>query len=252
MIFSIITVNYNNKIGLEKTISSVVNQDFKDFEYIIIDADSTDGSVEVIKDNYQIFSQIVIEKDNGIYDGMNKGIKLAKGEYIYFLNSGDIFYSDNILTKIMNNKNDTDFIFGSILLKYKKGNFVETPPSMLRFSYLVRHGINHQATFTKKEWFTRNGIYDTDLKYVNDWKYLIMSLCKSNASYEVVNEIITEYDPYGLSAKRSEVVYNEKNEVLKGEFNMFLNDLEFILKFEKFTYKGILNKFQMIKRTMLK
>ena len=86
---SIITINLNNQSGLIKTIQSVISQTFKDFEWIIIDGDSTDGSKELLKKHIQHFTHCISEKDNGIYNAMNKGIKLAQGEYIYFLNSGD-------------------------------------------------------------------------------------------------------------------------------------------------------------------
>ena len=95
MKFSIISINYNHSDGLRKTIQSVVNQTFTDFEYIIIDGGSEDGSVEVIKDYSDKITYWISERDKGIYNGMNKGIAQAKGTYINFMNSGDVFYSNN-------------------------------------------------------------------------------------------------------------------------------------------------------------
>lgn len=95
--FSIITINYNNKEGLRKTIESVVGQSFRDFEYIIIDGGSTDGSIEVIKEYAGKVDYWVSEPDKGIYHAMNKGVLQAHGEYLNFMNSGDEFYNNGVL-----------------------------------------------------------------------------------------------------------------------------------------------------------
>ena len=102
MNLSIVTINYNNKKGLAKTIESVTNQEFKDFEWIIVDGGSTDESVALIQDNLNHIDYWVSEKDQGIYDAMNKGIKASTRDYILFLNSGDYFYT-NEATKIIDN-----------------------------------------------------------------------------------------------------------------------------------------------------
>ena len=97
MKLSIITINLNNKNGLSETISSVIAQTFTDYEYIIIDGQSTDGSLEVIKQNANHINQWISENDHGIYNAMNKGLNLAKGEYCLFLNSGDSLYDSDVL-----------------------------------------------------------------------------------------------------------------------------------------------------------
>lgn len=98
MKISIITINFNNKDGIEKTISSVVAQTYKDIQYIIIDGDSTDGSVEVIKKYHEDIDYWISEPDKGIYDAMNKGILKATGDYVLFLNSGDYLSIEELLT----------------------------------------------------------------------------------------------------------------------------------------------------------
>ena len=94
MRFSVITINYNNREGLNKTIKSVLCQSINDYEYIIIDGGSTDGSVDIINNNANFITYWVSEKDNGIYHAMNKGVAHAHGEYCIFMNSGDIFYNE--------------------------------------------------------------------------------------------------------------------------------------------------------------
>jgi len=115
---SIITVNLNNAEGLRKTIESVVTQTFTDFEYIIIDGGSTDGSVEIIKLYADKITYWVSEPDKGIYNGMNKGIMVAKGEYCQFLNSGDWLVNENVLKEVFA---DVDIVYGD--LKIPNGNF---------------------------------------------------------------------------------------------------------------------------------
>ena len=252
MKLSIITINLNNAKGLRDTIESVIQSTFTDFEYLIIDGGSTDDTIKVIKEYERNIKFWVSEKDTGIYDAINKGIKLAQGEYIYFLNSGDRLYSKDTLFNTAKYFGNTDFVFGYIVLKYRRGNYIGKPPYRLSFSYLVRHGINHQATFIKRSWFNDHGIYDITLKYVSDWKYLITSLCKNNASYTVIDEKIAIYDPYGLSAIDKEVVRKEKEKVLNQYFYMFLPDMENSIKYNKFKIDGIRNKLDYIKRVLMK
>jgi len=120
MKLSIITVNLNNKSGLQKTIDSVISQTYKDFEWIIIDGGSTDGSKELIEQYSQYITYWISEPDKGIYNAMNKGIVQAKGEYLQFLNSGDALYDKYVLDKILKATNITsDIITGSIFSNKK-------------------------------------------------------------------------------------------------------------------------------------
>ena len=101
MKFSIITINYNNKDGLEMTINSVLGQSFQGFEYIIIDGGSTDGSIDIIKKYESRIDYWVSEPDNGVYNAMNKGIRKATGDYINFMNSGDAYHSSSALGTVV-------------------------------------------------------------------------------------------------------------------------------------------------------
>src|SRR5574344_2490955 len=112
MKLSIITINYNNAEGLEKTIKSVINQTFTDYEYIIIDGGSTDGSTDIIKKYRENIDYWVSESDKGIYKAMNKGITYTHGEYLNFMNSGDCFHSSTVLNEVARNFNNTDIIIG--------------------------------------------------------------------------------------------------------------------------------------------
>ena len=144
-ILSIITVNFNNNLGLLKTLESVSSQSFSSYEHIIIDAGSTDGSRETIiqyeKENPHL-SFWSSEPDKGIYDGMNKGIDHAKGQYLYFLNSGDCL-SQDILAKIP--FDGTEYLYGDTILFYKRKTKKRVYPDTLDLIYLsdFHYTINH-------------------------------------------------------------------------------------------------------------
>lgn len=112
MRFSIITVNYNNCDGLNKTILSVINQNYKDYEFIVIDGGSTDGSVDIIKLHESYITYWISEKDDGIYQAMNKGIRQAKGEYLNFMNSGDTFFDADVLNNVEKELSNYDIVIG--------------------------------------------------------------------------------------------------------------------------------------------
>ena len=142
MKLSIITINYNNKEGLLKTILSVVNQNHHDYEYIIIDGGSNDGSVDIYKDYADKNDYWVSEKDKGIYNAMNKGIDVAKGEYCIFMNSGDTFYDSNTLQLCIPCLDGTDVLAGGC--KLDSGGILN-PPRVITFENLYNlnsHVIN--------------------------------------------------------------------------------------------------------------
>lgn len=117
MKLSIITVNFNDAGGLERTIKSVISQTFCDYEFIIIDGGSTDGSVEIIKVYSDRIDYWVSEMDRGIYHAMNKGVDQAHGDYCLFLNSGDSFYNDEVLEKLSKFESNDDIIVGKVVSK---------------------------------------------------------------------------------------------------------------------------------------
>ena len=115
MKYSIITINYNNKDGLKKTIESVINQSCKDFEYIIIDGGSTDGSVDVIRQYADRINYWISEPDKGVYNAMNKGVAQAHGEYLNFMNSGDCFSDNSVLENIAHSLCSYDIVTGKVI-----------------------------------------------------------------------------------------------------------------------------------------
>lgn len=150
MKLSIITVNRNNTEGLRKTIESVVSQTYTDFEYIIIDGASTDGSVDIIKEYADRITYWVSEPDNGIYNAMNKGILKAKGEYLQFLNSGDWLTNNDVLKYVFDLRRDEDVLYGDEFLFYNINKIVRKAyPQKLTFYDLFVGSISHEGSFYK-------------------------------------------------------------------------------------------------------
>ena len=150
MFFSVITINYNNCSGLESTVKSVINQSYDNFEFIIIDGFSSDGSVDVIYEYKNRIAYWVSEKDHGIYHAMNKGVIQARGDYCIFMNSGDCFYDDRVLSSIANYNCKEDIIVGYAAIKKGNGIISSPPIGKFTFYHLYSGAIPHQASFIKQ------------------------------------------------------------------------------------------------------
>lgn len=198
---SIITVNRNNAEGLENTIKSVIEQTYSNYEFIIIDGDSTDNSIEVIKRYSSKISFWVSEKDTGIFNAMNKGIARATGDYCYFLNSADRFASKNVLTKIFNNQRyKAPFINGHQINDF--GSYTQKVPCLNRKLTLFDFywgTIKHQATFIRRDLFVTYGLYDESLKITSDWKFFLQTIGLHNEQPLFIDVDIVLFEWNGLS-----------------------------------------------------
>lgn len=214
MILSIITINLNNKTGLQKTIDSIIHQTYKNFEWIIIDGGSTDGSKELIQQYKEHLTYWISEKDNGIYEAMNKGINVAKGKYLNFLNSGDCFSSNDILSELALYNYDYDIIYGDAIYTYNdQRQELKTFNNQLSLSYFVSGKvINHQASFIKKELF-KNCPYNENFKIVSDWEFWIKQSILNRSFYHI-NKTIINFDYTGITSKPSLLQEKEKEIVL--------------------------------------
>lgn len=211
--FSIITINYNNKEGLRKTIESVVGQSFRDFEYIIIDGGSTDGSIEVIKEYAGEVDYWVSEPDKGIYHAMNKGVLQAHGEYLNFMNSGDEFYNNGVLQEVAPSL-DSDIVVGKIVHGTEVWGFHKEDITLMD---LIRGTVLHQASFFRKELFDENR-YDESYKIVSDWKFYIQTLIFNNATFRNIRSIVCRFVPGGVSETDAGTRDMERKRVYKELF----------------------------------
>lgn len=201
MRLSIITINYNNCKGLQRTIDSVVSQTFRDFEWIVIDGGSTDGSKELIEQYANHFAYWVSEPDKGIYHAMNKGIKVAKGDYLQFLNSGDWLRDGNVLQDFANVGFSADIVDGDIHLIYVDREVNASAPESVGFDFFVQHGtIWHPCAFIKKTLFDRCGYYNEAYRIISDWEFFMKSVVLHSASYEHFKRIVACFPVDGISA----------------------------------------------------
>ena len=205
MKFSIITVNYNNKEGLKRTIESVMRQSFRDFEHIIIDGGSTDESVDVLQEYDEHITYWISEKDNGIYNAMNKGIKKATGEYLNFMNSGDCFYDVNVLSKVYSYHSDADFVVGKDYHyneRKQKGHASIQPPRTTMIHFFMAT-LDHQSSFIKRELF-EDSLYDENHRLVSDWIFFTEMIVKEGKHVQFIPDIICQREEGGLSEKQRE------------------------------------------------
>ncbi len=215
MKYSIITVNYNNKEGLRKTIESVIHQTFRDFEFIVIDGGSTDGSVDVLKEYDSQIDFWVSEPDGGIYQGMNKGIVKATGEYLNFMNSGDYFYSSDILEKVSNYQSDADFIVGKDYHyndETHQGHASIQPPRTTMMHFFMAT-LDHQSTFIKRGLF-KDSPYDENHRLVSDWIFFTEKIVKENKHIQFIPDIVCRREEGGLSEQQWQKNRKEIDEYL--------------------------------------
>lgn len=221
---SIITINYNNLEGLKRTVESVLNQTWKEFEYIVIDGGSTDGSAEYIESQNGHFNYWVSESDKGIYNAMNKGIAKTTGDYLLFLNSGDHLFSDNVLEQNHNFLEKEDLICFDLQIVGVKNSEIHSLSDTLRFSDLYFEYLPHPSTFIKKKLFDTVGLYDEALKIVSDWKFFILALYMHHCTFLKVNKVLSTFYLGGISSHPS--CLEEKNQVVKKYFSGFILDYE--------------------------
>lgn len=237
-ILSIITINLNNHFGLEKTIQSVSGQLFHDFEYIIIDGASTDGSLEVIHAHQTTISQWISEPDNGIYHAMNKGIRMAKGDYCLFLNSGDWLAEDNILTQIFAEHPSAAIISGNLAYfdtEKQLINFYIQSPENLTAKTFYNGTLPHQASFIKRELFDKYGLYNEKLKIASDWLFFVKTLLENHESYAHFEGLVAYFNMDGISCRPEthNIPRLEQLTILQQKYPRFIVDYDLLRQLEE-------------------
>lgn len=228
---SIITINLNNSNGLYNTIKSVVEQTYKNYELIVIDGGSTDNSKDIIEQFSEQISFWVSEKDTGIYNAMNNGIRKAKGEYCLFLNSGDWLFNSNVLEDCINTGFKEDFVYGHQLIE-QDGKFIEDfclDVQYITLGSLIKSHIPHQCTFIKRDLFYKIGFYNEENKIVSDWEFIILCVCKHNCSIRRINVFMTVYNKNGISNNNifAEFQLEERKKAMYKHFPLIIPDYEY-------------------------
>jgi len=229
MKLSIITINLNNKSGLRKTIESVVNQTFTNYEYIIIDGGSKDGSVEVIKEYADIISLWISESDKGIYNAMNKGIIKSSGSFLQFLNSGDYFLSQSILNDTLINNADirAEILYTDCFATSMDDNMKRIEiPNTLSLLYLIDHSLCHPGTFISRKTFEEIGLYNEEYKILSDKDFFIKAFL-SGIEFKKVNLPSIVVEPNGISQTDNKLLNEEMNKMILNNFGEQYLDLYF-------------------------
>lgn len=232
-LFSIITVNLNNREGFLKTMTSVFSQTFADFEFIVVDGGSDDGSATLIKNNAwdvtvsdnssyhncswknynnKLTGGYFIEPDTGIFHAMNKGIAFSSGEYLLFLNSGDFFIDNTVLEKIFKLDLKEDIVAGDCIVS-KNGQFVfhVKPPDQISFQAFYERTLPHQSTFISKELFKKIGNYNEKNFIHSDYEFFIKALIIHKCSYRHLPVTVSDYNLEGLSSsEETKSISNEE------------------------------------------
>ncbi len=201
MKISVITINRNDASGLEKTIRSVTAQEYSDVEYIVIDGASTDGSVDVIHAHAQHITDWHSEPDTGIYNAMNKGIAKATGDWLIFMNAGDVFAGNEVLSNFCSGDYKEDIVFGDQIRVMADGSrHIWTGPDKVDFLFFYSSGIPHQSTFTRKHVFEKHGGFREDYKIYSDWELTERAVLKHGASCTHIHLLVSIYDKTGVSS----------------------------------------------------
>ena len=194
---SIVTINLNNKEGLRKTIESVVNQTYKDIEYVVIDGGSTDGSVNIINEYADKLAYWCSEKDGGIFNAFNKAIPHINGEYCLFLNSGDKFHQNDVVEKAVPLL-DKDICYGNEL-KVGRRTYIARFPDRLDEYFFKTSALPHQSSFIRSE-LLKEHQYSEDWKILGDWMWGREEIMVKKRSYKHLNFVVSDYNLEGLSS----------------------------------------------------
>lgn len=224
MNLSIISITYNNLGGLKRTVESVMGQNYRDWELIVVDGGSTDGTKGWLEDKANEINsndmskrfRFVSEPDSGIYNAQNKGIGLAKGEYCYFLNAGDVFCNDYVLEKMILGA-QADIIYGNEIIVDARGNKVEVCKGVENptFLDLYMSCMKHQATFIRRSLFEKYGVYDESLRIVADWEWFFRVLAyHDDITLQYKDVDVSLFENTGMSYHSPELCRTERQLVL--------------------------------------
>ncbi len=220
-LISIITVTYNAVNSVDTTIRNILNQTYKWYELVIIDGGSTDGTVQIIQEYNDKLSYWISENDNGVYDAMNKGISHSHGDWVIFMNSGDLFATNSVLEDVFSKnkiKSYISILYGNTIVKNTSKIII--PPAALKKGFFHFETICHQSIFFRREAFNTIGYFNTQFKIVADRAWLLKSsIMKLPSQYLPINICI--WDQNGFSTRNSVLSIKENLLLQRFYFNPF-------------------------------
>lgn len=197
---TIITINYNDAEGLARTIASVSGQSSSEFEYIVIDGGSDDESVNVIQKNASRIGQWVSEKDTGIFNAQNKGAQKSSGNYLLFLNSGDVLADKNVVADILPRLRSYDLVYGDLLVDHSGTEERVEMPEVLDVYHFMISTLAHPCTFISSALFKKLGGLREELKITADYEFFLRAVLVEHATYTHVPRIISIFNSEGVSS----------------------------------------------------
>jgi len=243
-VISIITVVYNSADFIERTILSVINQSFPNVEYLIIDGGSTDGTLDVIAKYKKYIDVLISEPDDGLYDAMNKGITLSKGDYLWFINSGDEIYDLNVLNNIFRGKNQfADFYYGETEITDIEGKPVgmrrhKAPEKLNWKSFLWGMKVSHQSMIVRREIAS---LYDLQYRFSSDVDWSIKALKKAK-SIENTGLILSKFMDGGMSKQNLKASLKERFQIMKKHYGLIPTVLVHLILPVKLSFFYLKNK----------
>lgn len=217
---SVITVVYNDVKGIERTMLSVLNQTYPDIEYILIDGFSTDGTLDVIK-KYQGRIKLISEKDSGIYDAMNKGLRMATGDYVLFMNSGDEIYAPDTVARIFATAGDADIYYGETEMINDEGESLgqrrhKAPETFTLKSFVYGMSISHQAIYIRR---ALTDPFDPKYALSADIDWILKAVKKAKI---IVNthQYVARYLVGGMSKKKHRQSLMERFDIMKKYYGL--------------------------------
>lgn len=202
MKLSVITICYNEK-NIRKTCESIVSQSWQDFEWIVVDGGSTDGTLDILNEYRERINLLISEPDDGIYNAMNKGIVKAGGDWINFMNGGDSFYDNNVLEKVFGGKKDYDasVLYGQAYFSYRK--YVRLYEEPVDEKFFLDKGFCHQASFIRREIFSKYGLYNEELKIISDHEKFIQCIL-GGEKFHYLPFLVADFYDCGISSGMTE------------------------------------------------
>lgn len=222
MKISLLTVSFNSETTIKDTVESIQSQDYKDIEYIVVDGNSSDGTVGIIKSYDSLISKWISEPDKGIYDAMNKAIRMASGEVVGILNSDDFYYNNQILSQVAKEFSDPsiDVVFGDLVFvdphdlnkAVRKYSSARWHPGKFAWGFMPAH----PTVFIRRRYYEKFGLFKTDYKIAADYELLIRFLYVHKLKYRYLPLTMVKMRKGGVSSKNlmSNIILN--NEIIRG------------------------------------
>ncbi len=243
MKISIITVTYNSEKTIKDTLASIANQTFKNIEHIIIDGKSTDNTINIIKkSNHNVV--LISEPDNGIYDAMNKGIKIASGDIIGILNSDDLYFDNNIINMVVNEfiiDNELNILYGD-LVYVKQYNTSKIVRNWITCDFYNNYFENgnvppHPSLFLRNKVYEVAGLFNSQFNFASDYEFMLRIFKKHSFKKKYINHFFVKMRLGGATNKSIKNIYLGNIEILK---SWFINDLKIpLLLFPKRFFKKL-------------